>query len=103
MDADVDANAGPPVPPGTHAAPRRGALGVWAFALAILGAVGLIPLIGSVLGFVLGWVAVRQAATRVLVGGRGLAIAAVVISVVTLVLIALAIAAYALAVAYLPA
>ncbi len=86
---------------GAHAAPRRGSLGIWAFVLAILGLVGLLPIIGSVLGFILGRVAVRQADTRSLLGGRGLAVAAVTISVITLVIIALSVAAYALVVAYL--
>ena len=85
---------------GAHAAPSRSALGVWAFALALLGLV-LLPIVGSVLGFVLGRVAIRRADSGPVVGGRGLAIAAVVISVVTLVVIALAVAAYALSVAYL--
>ena len=67
----------------------------------MLGLVGLLPLVGSVLGFVLGWVGVRQADTRRLRGGRGLALAAVTVSVVTLVVLALAVAAYALSVAYL--
>ncbi len=86
---------------GAHAAPRRGALGVWAFVLSLLGLIGLLPIIGSVVGFVLGRVAVRQADTRSLIGGRGLALAAVTISVITLVVIALGVATYALVVAYL--
>jgi hypothetical protein len=86
---------------GAHAAPRRGALGVWAFVLAMLGLIGILPIIGSVLGFVLGRVAVRQTDTRSLIGGRGLALAAVTISVITLVVIALGVATYALVVAYL--
>lgn len=86
---------------GAHAAPRRGALGVWAFVLSLLGLIGLLPIIGSVLGFVLGRVAVRQADTRSLIGGRGLALAAATISVITLVVIALGVATYALVVAYL--
>ncbi len=80
---------------------RPSALGIWAFVLAMLGLIGLLPIFGSVLGFILGRVAIRQADTRRLRGGRGLAIAAVTISVITLVVIALSIAAYALAVAYL--
>jgi hypothetical protein len=86
---------------GAHAAPRRGALGVWAFVLSLLGLIGLLPIIGSVLGFVLGRVAVRQADTRSLIGGRGRAVAAATISVITLVVIALGVATYALVVAYL--
>lgn len=67
----------------------------------MLGLIGLLPIIGSVLGFVLGRVAIRRADTRRVKGGRGLAVAAVIISVITLVVIALAIAAYALTLAYL--
>jgi putative exporter of polyketide antibiotics len=80
--------------------PRPSNLGIWSFVLAILG-LGLLPIVGSVVGFILGRVAIRQADTRRLRGGRGLAIAAVTISVITLVVIALSIAAYALVVAYL--
>ena len=80
--------------------PRPSNLGIWSFVLAILG-LGLLPIVGSVVGFILGRVAIRQADTRRLRGGRGLAIAAVTISVSTLVVIALSIAAYALVVAYL--
>lgn len=80
--------------------PRPSNLGIWSFLLAILG-LGLLPIVGSVVGFILGRVAIRQADTRRLRGGRGLAIAAVTISVITLVVIALSIAAYALVVAYL--
>lgn len=80
---------------------RPSSLGIWAFVLAILGLIGLLPIVGSVLGFVLGRVALRQVGTRGLSGGRGLALAAVVIAVVTLVIIAIGIAAYALVVAFL--
>lgn len=86
---------------GAHAAPRRSSLGIWAFAFALLGFVGLLPIVGSVLGFVLGRVAIRKADAGRILGGRGLAVAAVVISLVTLVVIALAVATYALSVAYL--
>ena len=78
-----------------------GNLGIWAFVLALLGLVGLLPIIGSVLGFVLGRVAVRQSDSRRLRGGRGLAVAAVTISIITLAVIVLSVAAYALIVAYL--
>lgn len=84
-----------------ESATTPGNLGIWAFVLAMLGIVGLLPIVGSVVGFILGRVAIRQADTRRLRGGRGLAIAAVTISVITLVVIALSIAAYALAIAYL--
>ena len=82
-------------------ATRPGNLGIWAFVLALLGLVGLLPIIGSVLGFVLGRVAVRQSDSHRVRGGRGLAIAAVTISVITLAIIVLSVAAYALIVAYL--
>ena len=85
----------------TETATGPSSLGIWAFVLALLGLVGLLPIIGSVLGFVLGRVAVRQSDSRRLRGGRGLAIAAVTISVITLAVIVLSIAAYALVVAYL--
>ena len=84
---------------GAHAAERPGTLGIWAFVLAILGVI-VLPIVGSVLGFVLGRVAIRQAQFRRLRGGRGLALAAVIISVVTLVIYAVSIAAYALVVAF---
>jgi len=80
---------------------RPSNLGIWAFVLALLGLVGLLPIIGSVLGFILGRVAVRQSDSRRVRGGRGLAIAAVTISVITLAIIVLSVAAYALVVAYL--
>ena len=85
----------------TETATGPSSLGIWAFVLALVGLVGLLPIIGSVLGFVLGRVAVRQSDSRRLRGGRGLAIAAVTISVITLAVIVLSIAAYALVVAYL--
>jgi hypothetical protein len=89
-----------PASGGAHAAPSRSSLGVWAFGLSIAGLV-LLPIIGSVLGFVLGRVAIRRSDAGPIIGGRGLAVAAVVISIVTLVVIALAVAASALSVAYL--
>ena len=81
--------------------PRPSSLGIWAFVLSLVGLLGLLPIIGSVLGFVLGRVAVRQSDSRRLRGGRGLAIAAVTTSVITLTVIVLSVAAYALAVAFL--
>ena len=89
----TEASSAPPESPGT--------LGIWALVLALVGLLGIVPVVGSVLGLILGRVAVRQAGTRPMRGGRGLAVAAVVISIVTLVVLALAIAAYALVVAYL--
>lgn len=95
-------DAAPAEAPGrTEPQTSPGNLGIWAFVLALLGLVGLLPIIGSVLGFVLGRVAVRQSDSRRLRGGRGLAVAAVTISVITLAVIVLSIAAYALVVAYL--
>lgn len=85
----------------TEPSTRPGNLGIWAFVLAMLGVVGLLPIVGSVLGFVLGRVAVRQSDSRRLRGGRGLAVAAVTISIITLAVIVLSVAAYALIVAYL--
>ena len=81
--------------------PRPSNIGIWAFVLSLVGLLGLLPIVGSVLGFVLGRVAVRQSDSRRLRGGRGLAIAAVTISVITLAVIVLSVAAYALAVAFL--
>lgn len=80
---------------------KPGNLGIWAFILSLLGIIGLLPIVGSVLGLVLGRVALRQAIARPMRGGRGLAVAAVVISIVTLVFLAFAIATYALVVAFL--
>lgn len=97
-DAPADSTASSP--PESPDLLRPSNLGIWAFVLALLGLAPL-PIVGSVVGFILGRVAIRQADTRPLRGGRGLAIAAVTISVVTLVVIALSIAAYALVVAYL--
>ena len=82
-------------------AAKPSSLGIWAFVLAILGLIGVLPIVGSVLGLVLGRVAVRRADARRLRGGRGLAFAAVTIAAITLVVVALAVAAYALAIAYL--
>ena len=76
--------ASPPTTGPDSGAQRPSALGIWAFVLAILGVVGLLPIVGSVLGLVLGRVAVRQSVQRRVVGGRGLAQSAVIVSVVTL-------------------
>lgn len=86
---------------GASTGPQRpSALGIWAFVLALLGAVGLLPVVGSVLGLVLGRVAVRQSLKRRVVGGRGLALSAVIVSVVTLTIIVVVTAGYALFIAY---
>ena len=97
-EAPADSTASSP--PESPDLPRPSNLGIWALVLALLGLAPL-PIVGSVVGFILGRVAIRQADTRPLRGGRGLAIAAVTVSVVTLVIVALSIAAYALVVAYL--
>jgi putative exporter of polyketide antibiotics len=105
--AEVGGEAPSAVPPpavsspaGSHAAPSRSTLGVWALVMALLG-LTFLPIVGSAVGFVLGRVAVRKADSSQVIGGRGLAVSAVVISIVTLAVIALAVAGYALAVAYL--
>ena len=86
---------------GSSTGPQRpSSLGIWAFVLALLGAVGLLPVVGSVLGLVLGRVAVRQSLKRRVVGGRGLALSAVIVSVVTLTIIVVVTAGYALFIAY---
>lgn len=81
---------------------RASWLGVCGFGLAVLGLVGILPVVGSVLGLVLGRVALRQAVTRPLRGGRGLALAAFVLSLATLVVITVVAATYALALAFGP-
>lgn len=90
----------PPTTGPDSGAQRPSALGVWAFVLAILGVVGLLPIVGSVLGLVLGRVAVRQSVQRRVVGGRGLALSAVIVSVVTLTIVVVVTAGYALFIAY---
>lgn len=99
--AEEEAATPPTEAPAPSEAASPGNLGIWAFVLAMLGVVGLLPIVGSVLGFVLGRVAVRQSESRRLRGGRGLAVAAVTISIITLAAIVLSVAAYALIVAYL--
>ncbi|MFM8772477.1 MAG: DUF4190 domain-containing protein [Actinomycetota bacterium] len=81
---------------------RASWLGVCGFVLAVLGLVGILPVVGSVLGLVLGRVALRQAATRPLRGGRGLALAAFVLGLATLVVITVVAATYALVLAFGP-
>ncbi|MFM9134118.1 MAG: DUF4190 domain-containing protein, partial [bacterium] len=82
---------------------RRNASAIAALVFAILGLIGLLPLIGSVLAVILGRVGMREAArgldappgavaTR---GGRGMAIAAFIIGVLTLTVIAVATASLA--------
>lgn len=75
-------------------------IGVWAFVLSILGIVGILPILGSVLGLVLGRVGIRRSTERPVRGGRGLSLAAFIIGLVTLTVIALGCAAYALIVAF---
>lgn len=81
----------------------RSSIGIWAFVLSVLGLIGLLPVIGSVLGLVLGWVALRRTPVSAVRGGRGLAMAAVIIGLVTLVLVMVAAATYSLVVAFGPA
>lgn len=86
----------------TVAVARPSWIGIWAFVLALLG-LGPLPVIGSVLGMVLGRVAIRRSSTGAVRGGRGLALAAFVIGLATLALITLTAAAYALVLAFGPA
>jgi len=83
--------------------PGRSSIGIWAFVLSVLGLVGLLPVIGSVLGLVLGWVALRRTPASAVRGGRGLAMAAVIIGLLTLVLVMVAAATYSLVLAFGPA
>lgn len=81
----------------------RSSIGIWAFVLSVLGLIGLLPVIGSVLGLVLGWVALRRTPASAVRGGRGLAMAAVIIGLLTLVLVMVAAATYSLVLAFGPA
>ncbi|TEX51785.1 MAG: hypothetical protein B7C55_03745 [Actinomycetales bacterium mxb001] len=83
-------------------APRPSWIGIWAFVLALLG-LGPLLVLGSVLGMVLGRVAIRRSAIGPVRGGRGLATAAFVIGLATLALITLSAATYALVLAFGPA
>ena len=89
--------------PVAEAPSRPSWIGIWALVCALLGLLGLLPIVGSVLGIVLGRVALRRSATGPVRGGRGLAVTAFAIGVVTLALIVLLVAAYALIVAFGPA
>ena len=90
-----------PAPPAPISRPNASAIAALIFA--ILGLVGLLPIIGSVLAVILGRVGMREAArgaeaspgTVATRGGRGMAIAAFVIGVLTLALIAVATASLA--------
>lgn len=82
--------------------PRPSWIGVWALAMSLLGLVGLLPIVGSVLGIVLGRVAIRRADAGPVRGGRGTCVAAFVIGLVTLAVIAFGCAAYSLIVAFGP-
>lgn len=93
VDAPVAVEAAAPLP-------KASSIGIWALVLSLLGLVGLLPVVGSVLGFVLGWVGVRRTATRRVIGGRGLAVTAVVISLITLLAIVASMIVYALLIAY---
>ena len=100
--AEPVAQESPEVQASPEAPPRPSSLGIWALVLALLG-LCLLPVIGSVLGFILGWVAMRRAEVRPVRGGRGLALAALLVGLIPLVLIALGCAAYALVLAFAPA
>lgn len=98
------ADASAPVPAaGSDEGPGRSSIGIWAFVLSVLGLIGLLPVIGSVLGLVLGWVALRRTPASAVRGGRGLAMAAVIIGLLTLVLVMVAAATYSLVLAFGPA
>ncbi len=88
---------------GADEGPGRSPIGIWAFVLSVLGLIGLLPVIGSVLGLVLGWVALRRTPASAVRGGRGLAMAAVIIGLLTLVLVMVAAATYSLVLAFGPA
>lgn len=96
----VPAAAVAPTAAGPGAPTKASSVGIWALALAALGLIGLLPIIGSVLGLILGWVGVRRSATRRVLGGRGLALTAAVISVITLVAVVAITVVYALLIAY---
>ena len=96
------------MPAGEESAPpaptsRPNASAIAALVFAVLGLVGLLPIIGSVLAVILGRVGMREAArgaeappgTVATRGGRGMAIAAFTIGVLTLTVIAVATAALA--------
>lgn len=89
-----------PVAVGAPAADKASSLGIWALVLAVLGLLGVLPIVGSVLGLVLGWVAVRRSSVRRVVGGRGLAATAVAISLITLIAVVTITVVYSLLVAY---
>jgi len=98
------ADASAPIPAAeVPEGPGRSSIGIWAFVLSVLGLVGILPVIGSVLGLVLGWVALRRTPASAVRGGRGLAMAAVIIGLLTLVLVMVAAATYALVLAFGPA
>ena len=89
--------------PDPSPAPPSSWIGIWALVLSLLGLVGLLPIVGSVLGIVLGRLAIRRSTDRPVRGGRGIGVAAFVIGLVTLAVIAFACAAYSLIVAFGPA
>lgn len=93
--AEPDQTAAPAVRPSW--------LGVWALVMSVLGLVGLLPILGSVLGIVLGRLAIRRSTERPVRGGRGIGVVAFVIGLVTLAVIVFACAAYSLIVAFGPA
>jgi len=78
---------------------RRSWLGIWALALAILG-LGPIPLVGSVLGIVLGRLALRRVPASSVVGGRSVALIAFWLGTTVLAVIVIAVTTYSLVVAF---
>lgn len=81
------------------AAVTRSWLGVWSIALSVLG-LGPLPVIGSVLGIVLGRLALRRGAGYRVVGGRPLAMVGFWLGVATLAVVAIAVTTYSLITAF---
>lgn len=81
-----------PAPPPYYAAPpQTNGLAVASLVLSLLGLVGILPLLGTILGLIFGYSAKGQiAASRGTQGGEGLAQAGIVIGWVTLGLYGLA-------------
>ena len=79
--------------------PKRSWLALWSVVLSVLG-LGVLPVIGSVLGLVLGRIALRRGPGYRVIGGRPLAMVGFWLGTVTLVVIAVAVATYALVTAF---
>lgn len=79
-----------PSPPPYGSSPQTNGLAIASLVLSILGLVGMLPLLGTILGLIFGYSAKRQIAqSRGSQGGEGLAQAGVIIGWVTLGLYAL--------------